>query len=181
MIYNSKFIRQLANQKINSQKGVSLLELIIYVAIFSTVSAIMVQILLVVLRGRDLTNVRFEVSQNARFATEKIRQTVFDASGISVSGSCPFNTLNATSAIGSATSSIFINSGILQIRDATSTDNITTDKVMATSTGSCLFTIVSGPAPAKDTLQTKIKIMYNNQGRSDLSENKTQEFTASLR
>ncbi len=168
-------------QKKNSQKGFSLLELIIYVAIFSVVSLVMVQILLVVLRGKDLANARFEVSQNARFATEKIRQTVFDASSISVSGSCPFNTLNATSAIGLATSSIFINSGVLRISDATSTDDITTGQVMATSTGGCLFTIVSGPAPAKDTLQTKIKIMYNNQGRSDLSESKTQEFTASLR
>lgn len=161
------------------QKGFSLLELIIYVAIFSVISLVMVQIFLVVLRGRDLANARFEVSQNIRFATEKIRQSVFDASSISVSGSCPFNILNATSS--AATSSLFLTSGVLQMSDASGTNDITTNKVIATSTGSCLFTIISNPAPAKDTLQTKIKIMYNNQGRSDLNMSQTQEITASLR
>ncbi|MBI4993399.1 hypothetical protein HZC33_00345 [Candidatus Wolfebacteria bacterium] len=161
------------------QTGVSLLELIIYVAIFSVVSLVIVQIFLVVLRGKDLANARFEVSQNARFATEKIRQAVFDASSVSISGSCPFNILNITT--GAATSSIFINSGILQISDASGTSEITANKVIATSTDNCLFTIISNPAPAKDTIQTKLKIMYNSQGRSDLNISQSQEITASLR
>lgn len=161
-----------------NEKGVSLLELIIYVAVFSIVSLVMVEIFFVVLKGRDISNARFEVSQNIRFATEKIRQSVFDASSISVSGSCPLNVLNVTSTIGSATSSFFIDNNILKFSNASGTSNITTGKVIATTTPSnCLFSIISSPSPAKSTLQAKLKIVYNN--NDEISE--SQQITVSLR
>lgn len=166
----------------NYNKGVSLLELIIYVAIFSVIILVMSEIFFVSIKGKDLASVRFEVSQNMRFATEKIRQAVFDASAISVSGSCPLNILSATSTIGNATSSIFIDNGILKISGGSGIESITSDSVIATTTPSdCLFTIINNPAPAKPTLQAKLKIVYNSQGRSDLDVGESQQITISLR
>lgn len=158
------------------------MELIIYIGVFSVVAVVMVQFFLASLRGLDLANAKYEVSQNIRFATEKIKQTVFDASAVSTSGSCPLNTLNATST-SNATSSIFVNaSGTLEFSDASGTVDLTTGQVIATTTATCLFTIISNPAPAKPTVQTSLKIVYNNQSRTDLSQvADTQQFTTSLR
>ncbi len=159
-----------------NEKGISLLELIIYIAIFSIVSLVMVEIFFIVLKGRDTANARFEVSWNIRFATEKIRQAVFDASSIALSGSCPLNTLDITA--GSATSSFFISGNILKFSNASGTGDITTNKVIATTTPpDCLFSIISNSLPAKSTLQAKFKIVYNNEG--GVSE--SQQITISLR
>lgn len=164
------------------QKGISLLELIIYIAVFSVVAMVMVEIFFVTMRGRDLANARYEVASNLRFATENIRQTVFDASAISVSGACPLNILNATSAISAATSSFFINNNILKFTNASGTSNITTNNVIATSSQSdCLFTIINNPSPAPKSLQVKLKMVYNSQGRSDLDIGDSRQFTVSLR
>ncbi len=166
----------------NHNKGISLLELIIYVAIFSVIVLVMSEIFFVSIKGKDLASVRFEVSQNMRFATEKIRQAVFDASAISVFGSCPLNTLSATSTVGNATSSIFIDNGVLKISGANGVESITSESVIATTTpAECLFTIISNPPPAKSTLQAKLKIVYNSQGRSDLDVAESQQITVSLR
>src|SRR3989344_5795245 len=112
--YNLKII----DKKKYFQKGISLLELIIYIAVFSVIAVVMIEIFFVTMRGRDLANARYEIASNLRFATEQIRQTVFDASAISVSGICPSNILNATSAISSATSSFFISVNALNFIDA---------------------------------------------------------------
>jgi len=166
-----------------TEKGVSLLELIIYIAVFSVIAVVMIEIFFVSMRGRDLANARYEVASNLRFATEQIRQTVFDASAISVSGSCPVNILNATSAISLATSSFFISANALNFSNASGTFAITTNKVIATTTtpGDCLFTLINNPSPAKNTLQVKIKMIYNSQGRSDLDVGDSRQITVSLR
>ncbi|MEK7553303.1 MAG: prepilin-type N-terminal cleavage/methylation domain-containing protein [Patescibacteria group bacterium] len=163
-------------------KGISLLELIIYIAIFSVIILVMSEIFFASIKGGDLASVRFDVSQNMRFATEKIRQAVFDASAISVSGICPLNTLNVTSTINAATSSIFVESGILKISGVNGTESITSESVIATTTpADCLFTVILNPQPAKATLQAKLKMVYNSQGRSDLDVAESQQITVSLR
>jgi len=161
--------------------GVSLLELIIYIAILSIVATVMVNIFLVTMRSRDTANVRFEVAQNLRFSTEQIRQTVFDASGISVSGSCPLNILNVTSTIGSATSSFFVSAGVLKFSNASGTSDITANKVIATTTAACLFAIIDNPSPSPDSLRANIKIVYDSQGRSDLDIGDERQITITLR
>mgnify|MGYP001613766689 FL=1 len=162
-------------------KGTSLLELIIYIAILSVVATVMVNIFLVTMRSRDTANVRFEVAQNLRFATEQIRQTVFDASAISVSGTCPLNILNVTSTISSATSSFYVSAGVLKFTNASGTSDITTDKIIATTTASCLFTIIDNPLPSPDSLRADIKMVYNSQGRSDLDIGDERQITITLR
>lgn len=158
------------------------MELIVYIAVFSVIAMVMVQFFLASLRGRDLSNAKYEVAQNMRFASEKIQQAIVDASAVSTSGSCPLNILNTTST-GNATSSFSVNaSGTLQMSDATGTYDLITNKVIATTTASCLFTIISNPAPAKPTVQTSLKIIYNSQSRTDLSNiTEAQQFTSSLR
>jgi len=162
-----------------NNRGTSLLELIIYIAVLSVVALVMVNIFSVSIKSRDLTNARFEVSQNLRFATEKIRQAVFDASSISTSGSCNSNTLNIIT--GASSSSVFIENNVLKMFENAATSSITTANAIATTTGSCLFTVVNNPFPAKQTLQVKIKMVYNSQGRSDLDIGDSTQMTISLR
>ncbi len=162
-----------------NNRGTSLLELIIYIAVLSVVALVMVNIFSVSIKSRDLTNARFEVSQNLRFATEKIRQAVFDASSISTSGSCNSNTLNIIT--GASSSSVFIENNVLKMFENAATSSVTTTNVIATTTGSCLFTVVNNPFPAKQTLQVKIKMVYNSQGRSDLDIGDSTQMTISLR
>lgn len=165
----------------NKQKGTSLLELIIYIAILSVVATVMINIFMVTMRSRDTANVRFEVAQNLRFATEQIRQAVFGASAISASGTCPLNILNATSSVGSATSSFYVNVGVLKFSNTSGTSDITTDKVIATTTAGCLFTIIDNPSPSPDSLRVDIKMVYNSQGRSDLDIGDERKITITLR
>ena len=162
-----------------NNRGTSLLELIIYIAVLSVVALIMIEIFSVSIKSRDLTNARFEVAQNLRFATEKIRQAVFDASSISISGSCPSNILDITT--GASSSSVFIENNVLKMFENAATSSITTNNAIATTTGSCLFTVVNNPFPAKQTLQVKIKMVYNSQGRSDLDISDSTQMTISLR
>src|SRR3989344_2784559 len=164
-----------------TEKGVSLLELIIYIAVFSIIAVVMIEIFFVSMRGRDLANARYEIASNLRFATEQIRQTVFDASAISVSGSCPANILNSTSTIGSATSSFFVSAGVLKFSNASGTSDITADKVIATTTAACLFAIIDNPSPSPDSLRANIKIVYDSQGRSDLDIGDERQITITLR
>ena|SRR3989344_4686656 len=162
-----------------NNRGTSLLELIIYIAVLSVVALVMIEIFSVSIKSRDLTNARFEVAQNLRFATEKIRQAVFDASSISISGSCPSNILDITT--GASSSSVFIENNVLKMFENAATSSITTNNAIATTTGSCLFTVVNNPFPAKQTLQVKIKMVYNSQGRSDLDISDSTQMTISLR
>ena len=162
-----------------NNRGTSLLELIIYIAVLSVVALVMVNIFSVSIKSRDLINARFEVAQNLRFATEKIRQAVFDASSISTSGSCNSNTLNIIT--GASSSSVFIENNVLKMFENAATSSITTANAIATTTGSCLFTVVNNPFPAKQTLQVKIKMVYNSQGRSDLDIGDSTQMTISLR
>ena len=118
-----------------NNRGTSLLELIIYIAVLSVVALVMVNIFSVSIKSRDLTNARFEVSQNLRFATEKIRQAVFDTSSISTSGSCNSNTLNIIT--GASSSSVFIENNVLKMFENAATSSVTTTNVIATTTGSC--------------------------------------------
>lgn len=164
----------------NKQKGFSLLELLIYIAIFGTVVLATTNVLVVVFEGRDSTNARYEVMQNIRFASEKIRQLVYDASSFTVSGACPFNVLEAT--ISGATTTATINNGILQLVSGGDISALTSDLVTATSTNSgCLFAKISNPSPAKSTLQIQFTISYNDNGNRQLNFSNSVKTTISQR
>lgn len=163
-----------------SQKGFSLLELLIYIAIFGTVVLATANVLVTVFEGRDSTNARYEVLQNIRFASEKIRQLVYDTSSSTVSGVCPFNVLEVI--IGGATTTVTINNGILQTVSGGNTNILTSNLVTATSTdGNCLFVKISNPLPAKPTLQFQFSISYNNNGNQQLKFSDSIKTTISQR
>lgn len=162
------------------QKGFSLLELIIYVAIFGAVVLATTSVLVSVFEGRDSTNSRYEVMQNIRFASEKIRQLVYDASSFTVSGVCPFNVMEAT--IGAATTSAAISNGVLILTSGGSSTPLIAESVTATSTsGSCLFAKISNPTPAKSTLQFQFTISYNDNGNQQLKFSDSVKTTISQR
>lgn len=142
------------------------MELIIYMAVFVVVTLMISSIIIGVFSGRDTTASRIEVSQNLRFAAEKIKQLVYDSSSFSVLGGCPFNTLEVAS--GGSTTSISINAGVLEEITSSTVAQITSNTVSATTSANCLFSKISNPEPAKPTLTVNLKINYNDEGKAQL-------------
>lgn len=66
----------------NSNKGFSLLELLIYIAIIAIVTVFIAGIFLILNKSRGQTEARNEVNSSLRFAIEKISQDVRAASGV---------------------------------------------------------------------------------------------------
>lgn len=173
-----------------SSEGTSLLELVIYIAVFSTLAAFLVEVFLIVTRSRTIVNARFEVNENMRFSMEKIQQSIFDSSLALTGGSCPLNTLELcigpSPCTGSATTTFRVSGGILQVQegsgnpfnDLTSSSTVIADSVDGST---CLFTKVFNYAPAKSTLQVKLKVSYNDQGKPELQHSDTAQVTMSLR
>ncbi|MBI2515226.1 hypothetical protein HYV91_03580 [Candidatus Wolfebacteria bacterium] len=160
-------------------EGFSLLELLIYIAIFGGVVTVIATVLVAVLGGRDTGRARFEVLENSRIASEKIRQLVYDSSSSTVSGACPSNTLNV--AIGNATSAVFLAGGVLRVSSSTITDSLTSDLVTAETTAPCLFTAIYNSPPAKPTIQFDLTIQYNDNGNPQLKFSDSIRTTVSQR
>ncbi len=147
-------------------KGFTLLELLVYVAIFGVVVMVVASMLVVILNSKDGADAQFEVAQNLRFASEKVRQLVYDAASSSVSGTCPLNTLEVT--IAGVTTTVAIASGVFRTTSQGVTDDLTSGLVTASTDASCLFTRIANASPAKPTLQLQFKISYNDHGDSQL-------------
>lgn len=159
--------------------GFSLLELLIYVSIFGGIVLVVSNVLVTILSGRDSTNSRYEVLQNLRFSSEKIRQLVYDSSSSTVSGTCPLNTLEVT--ISGVTTTVAIAGGALQTTSAGATSPLTSNLVTATTSASCMFTKISNPAPAPPTLQFELTISYNDNGNPELKFSDSFKTTVSQR
>lgn len=69
---------------IKNQKGFSLLELLIYVAVLSIVTVVVAQGFLILSKGRAQVEARNEVNNNLRFAVEKIKREVASATSLNV-------------------------------------------------------------------------------------------------
>lgn len=165
------------------QKGASLLELLIYIAVFAILAAFLASIFPVLLRSRATANARFDTEENLRFAVEKIQQTVLDMNFLETAGTCPTNTLDAGT--GLATTTFQVSGGVLQIREGVANpfNNVTASNVTVASfnASTCLFTKVSNLAPAKPAVQVKIKVSYNDGGRPELIFSDSAQFTVSPR
>lgn len=70
-----------------TQKGFSLVELIIYIAFVSIVSTVYVSYAVDILTSVQKAHVQRDVQQNARFAMERMMQEIRAAEGINVGGS----------------------------------------------------------------------------------------------
>lgn len=168
-----------------NQKGFSLLELIIYLAIFSILLVGIVQIFLIVNQARQKVDVAVEVQQNLRLALERITNEVQAAASAAVSSAIcpPQNTLQ----LSGNTKSFLITGGVLQFDPdgggAGAPQNLTSANVIVDVKAgeTCVFSIISNPAPAKSTVQIKIKVSYNDQGNPNYKFSAEGQTTASLR
>ncbi len=159
--------------------GFSLLETLIYVAIFSVIMLAVTQAFLLLFESRNAGGAQFEVIQNLRFASEKVRQVVYDASSFTVSGTCPLNTLEAQ-VNGSTTTVSMVDGAMVLMADGTS-ERLTSTSVTATTTADCLFTAITNPSPAAPSLQFRLTIRYNDNGNPQLQFSDSFHTTMSQR
>lgn len=162
------------------QKGFSLVELIIYLGIFTMAMAVGYQLLLVTSRIRNQTEARYEVQQNIRFGVEKISEQIRKASAIS--GMYPADTLTLT--ISGQQVDFQLASGVLEMREGVGGQwqSLTTNAVVVSAPDAgYLFTKIDNPVPSKSSVQIKLKMDYNNEGRQDWIYGTEMQTTVSLR
>lgn len=166
--------------KKRKNKGVSLIELLIYISIFSVLMVGVVNLFLITARVRAKNNATFAVNENTRVAAGTIRDALLDADTAVTSGTCPANNLDLTK--GASTTSFQITGGALQvILDANPAKAITSSSVIASTSAPCLFTKINNPTPAKPTVQVKMRTIYNAPGNPVVGISQDYEFTVSLR
>lgn len=171
---------ELTSYRANRLRGFTLLELLIYVSIFGIIVFVVASMLVTILGGKDATDARIEVSQNVRFASEKIRQLMYDAATSTVTGACPSNTLEVN--IAGVTTTVALANGALETTSQGVVNAITSNLVTATSEGAtCIFTRVANTPPASPTLQLRFKIQYNNNGNPHTSFSESVRTTMSQR
>lgn len=169
------------NFKKNKQKGFSLLELLIYIAILSGFLLVIVNLFFTVSSNSAREEVRAEVRQNLRFASDRITSEVRSSKEI-ISATLPDggagNILDIKRSDGSTIRFGVLN-GILQrtknpgLPDEV-IENVTTDNVTV-SVSPEIFNRIG------NTIQINLKIDYNDSGREDHKFFESVKTTASLR
>ena len=160
--------------------GLSLIEMLIYLAIFSGVLLVLYNLFFVTSRIRAVSNATLAINENARVSLSKIRDSILDASAASVSGTCPENKLNLT--ISSVATTYQVTNGILEVVIGTNpAQALSSSLVIAGTNASCLFTIITNPAPAKRTVQIQLRITYNTPDNPLTYISQDYENTVSLR
>jgi len=158
------------NFKIN-QQGFSLLELLIYIAILSGFLLVIVNIFFTVSTSSVQEEVRAEVRQNLRFASQQLTDEVRKATTvdyISVNG----DTLRLI--VDGSPTEFKVVGGVLEKTRGVSTENITTNDVTVSVTDPVF-------AQIGNTIQINLKIDYNDNGRGDYKFFESVKTTASLR
>lgn len=150
-------------KNIRLKKGATLLELLIYVAIFSGIILTIINFYFVLSQSGSGVQARDEVLQNLNFALARLSYDIRRASTITTpqpgnSG----NTLSLT--IGNETITYQVNNGILE-RISSTTESITNDKVFVATDTPIFYHFVQGAS--KSLLTIDLNISYNAQGRPD--------------
>ncbi|MDP3057820.1 MAG: hypothetical protein Q8N37_04900 [bacterium] len=161
--------------------GFSLLELLIYIAILSGFLVVIVNLFFTISTSSTREEVRVEVRQNLRFASQKIVDEVRSGKEI----------ISATLADGGSgnildikiadetTTRFSVSSGVLRRTQnfglpGEITENITTDQVTVSMSPEIF-------SRAGSTIQINLKIDYNDNGRGDYKFFESVKTTASLR
>lgn len=156
---------------IKNQRGFSLLELLIYIAILSGFLLVITNLFFTVSTSSVREEVSTEVRQNLRFAGDQMTSEVRKASAIDFI-SANGDTLRLV--VGGALTEFKVEGGILKKTRGASTENITTDNVTVSVTDP-VFTQIG------NTIQINLKIDYNDNGRGDYKFSESVKTTASLR
>lgn len=137
------------------QKGISLIELLIYLAIFAGIMFVLVQVFIAFTHDRGQIEARVEVQQSQRFAVETMVQAIHRATGVndpvgaSLSLAMASSTLNPT---------VFdVSAGVLRMSEgAGEPANLTSD---LTTVNSLTFTKITN-ATTTGVATTSIKINF---------------------
>lgn len=158
-------------------KAFSLVELLIYFAIFGLVSVLLVNLFVTTAKDRGHIESRTEVQQNMRYSMTRIAQAIHSATGIN---GIPGASLSLILADASKNPTVFdLLSGVLRITEgAGSALAITSGKVTVSA---LTFTKISNPAPAKPAVQINITIVYNDNGNTQLAYSQNQITTVTLK
>ena len=166
----SRILKNLKENK--NQRGMSLLEVLIYTALTAVILVIVSGSITSILLARQKIEAKTMVDQNIRFAMQKISQSIKESSEITepttgVPSDRLILVIDGSSVVYS------ISSGILEKKvGASATSSITTDKVItAPISAGNLFTKIENPPsasgfPTSTSIQIKMKINYNSENAS---------------
>lgn len=159
------------------KRAFSLVEFIIYFAIFGFISVVLVSMLITTARDRGSVEARSEVQQNLRYALVQMTQAIHRATGIN---GTPGASLSLVMSDSSKNPTVFdLSSSTLRITEGGgSAQAMTSTNVLVTSLS---FTKISNASPAKDTIQISITIKYNDNGNTQLQNQQSETTTAALK
>jgi len=190
------------NYETKTNKGFTLLELLIYIAILSSLLITIAGLFSMISTNSSKEESRIEVQQNLQFATGQIADELHSFDDIIINTPNPSGNTDNVLNFQSATTVVEFKispSGVLQKTRGTTTatclndgkckvdcgpvdsdctvENITSDKVIVTSpTGvEKIFTRLG------ETIQIKLEISYNNNGRPAYEFSKKSQTTVSLK
>ena len=160
-----------------SQKGFTLIELIIYISIFIVFSLVLTDFFVTLIKVRAQVEARSEVRQNISRALERVAQTVHFASGVnSVSGS----TVSLAMPEPLKDPTVFTLTGnALTIQEgASSPAALTSNKVIVSKLS---FVGINNPSPASPSVQIAMTIDYDAKNQPDFIYSSSATTTAVLR
>lgn len=137
------------------KKGLSLVELIIYISIVAIVLVAITNLATQLVFAQNKTNKNSVVAQNLNFAANKIESDAADASAIT--GNYPANTLNLT-INGHNLIYALTNNALTLSRDGATAVPITSNQVKVTplaGSGSIFFKLVNG---SSNTIQLQMQV-----------------------
>mgnify|MGYP001570786998 FL=1 len=145
------------------QKGFSLVELIMYLAIIGSLVGVVVGMFVSFNRLRVKSESQTELTQNARSAIERLRQEIVKATSVASPSAGSTDVALQLNMSGGNLTCFQISSGILQMAEGAATcasyNPITSSKVSVTN--SDIFTRIDNTS-AKSTIQIKLTFTYNN-------------------
>lgn len=146
---------------VKNNKGFSLLELLIYMAILSSLLIIIVNLFFMISSNSAKEEARIEVQQNLQFAINEITNQMNNYN-TDISIITPVNSGDAGNALEITVDGLNIKydvlSGALQKTIGASAENITSNNVIVDTTNP-IFKRING------TIQINLKMSYNDKGR----------------
>lgn len=140
---------------IKKQKGFTMAELLIYIAIASIIFIIATEVFITLTFTQKKIEARRLVDRNLEFAIKKMEQSIRDASG--VNGDYPSDTLSLT--VSGQTVSFYVSSGILKKQTGEDIVNLTSGDVNVSSGDTYIFSKIENPS-TYPSIQIKIKVSY---------------------
>ncbi len=166
--------------QLKNNRGFSLLELLIYMAILAGFLVVLVNLFFMISASSSREEARAEVRQNLRFAAQQITTDIRSATAISapiVGGEG--NALNIT--VGGEDIAYAISGGVLQRTRGAITENITTAKISVSNPSAAPFIFTRDNSGIRPTVQIILEMSYNDNGRADYKFSDKLQTTASLK